>query len=324
MTPCTQSSIRLGLAGMTPDNGHRWSWPAIINGFDPAAMRRCPFEVIFRYLSDQPPGTVSIADAEVTHIWTEDRQESVAIAAATKIAQVCSRPEDLIGNVDGVLIPTDDGDEHVRRAEPFIAAGIPVFIDKPLATNLAGLARFRAWKEEGRPFLSSSAMRYRPELIGFARDPSVVGELRWLSSTTVKSWETYGIHALEAIQVLLGGRFESLSLHPTQWGSVADVRHNTGAVLTIPVMDDAFGSFGLVQVCGLSGHRFFPPGSNYEPFQAQLIEFAEYIRTGAEPFSFEETIELMLVIIAGIRSRDRGGERILLDDLRQELNGLYA
>ena len=39
---------------------------------------------------------------------------------------------------DELLIATDDGNDHVRRARPFVEAGLPVFVDKPMAINLCG------------------------------------------------------------------------------------------------------------------------------------------------------------------------------------------
>ena len=50
-------------------------------------------------------------------------------------------------NVDAVVIATDKGHEHVSRCRPFVEAGLPVFVDKPLVdqapdrnTHLAALS----------------------------------------------------------------------------------------------------------------------------------------------------------------------------------------
>ena len=55
---------------------------------------------------------------------------------------VVDAPEDVIGKVDAVIIATDRGDEHVWRAKPFVEAGLPVFVDKPLADNQDDLQQF--------------------------------------------------------------------------------------------------------------------------------------------------------------------------------------
>ena len=65
-----------------------------------------------------------------------------------------ARPEDVIGEVDAVIIATDKGYEHVERCRPFVEAGLPVFVDKPLADNEEDLRTFVRWVDECRPIMS--------------------------------------------------------------------------------------------------------------------------------------------------------------------------
>ncbi len=94
----------------------------------------------------------------------------------------------MIGQVDAVLIATDDGADHVRRARPFVEANLPVFIDKPMATTLEELRQFIQWERAGARLLSSSGMRYAPELARLDADRTALGELRWMSFVTAKTW----------------------------------------------------------------------------------------------------------------------------------------
>ena len=162
------------MLGMIEGNGHPYSWSAIVNGFDPAAMASCPYPAILDYLGKQRLETVNIPGAAVTHIWTDDPQDAPQVAAASLIPHVVGKPEDVIGQVDAAIIATDDGDDHVRRVKPFIEAGLPVFVDKPMATNVADLRQFIRWHEAGATILSTSGMRYSPEMQlseRAARDP---------------------------------------------------------------------------------------------------------------------------------------------------------
>ena len=90
-----------------------------------------------------------------------------AVAAAALIPNVVAQPEDVIGKVDAVLIATDDGFDHVRRARPFVEAGLPVFIDKPLALTVEDLRTFAQWEKAGARLLSSSGLRYAPEIVPY-------------------------------------------------------------------------------------------------------------------------------------------------------------
>jgi predicted dehydrogenase len=56
---------------------------------------------------------------------------------------------------------------------------------------------------------------------------------------------------------------------------------------------------------------------SFYSFKAQLKSFADYVRTGERPFPFEETIELMKIIIAGIRSREEGGREVMLAEIKE-------
>src|SRR4051812_2572608 len=138
--------LRLAVLGMVDGNGHPYSWSAIINGrFDPAVMKDCGFPVIPQYLGAQPPENLGIAGAKVTHVWCEDLDRAKHIAKACFIENTPTDPRDVIGQVDAVIIPTDKGEEHLERARPFIAAGLPIFIDKPLTTDAGHLKQFAEW-----------------------------------------------------------------------------------------------------------------------------------------------------------------------------------
>lgn len=311
--------LRLAMLGMIEGNGHPYSWSAIINGYDPAEMARCPYPVIPVYLGKQPLESVRIPGARVTHIWTDDPADAPGVAAASKIEHVVKRPEEVIGHVDAVVIATDDGDGHVARTRPFVEAGLPVFVDKPLATNLADLNQFVRWHADGRAILSTSGLRYAPEMHAVAQQRDMLGELRWVTSLTCKTWERYGIHALEAVYPLVGPGFTHVRTHPMPGSDVVHLSHSSGAQLTIAAIHDAAGSFGTVHVYGTKGQLPLRLTDTYTAFREQLLAFIEFVRTGRRPFPFEQTVELMAILIAGIRSGEQSGRAVALDEVFSEL-----
>ncbi len=198
------SPIRLAMLGMVDGNGHPYSWSAMFNGYDRDAMADCPYATIPEYLGKQPPATLRIPDTQVTHIWTDDPADARHVATCSLIPNVVADATDVIGQVDAVIVATDKGHEHVDRCRPFVEAGLPVFVDKPLVDNAEDLAIFRDWVRDGRPIMSSSAMRYSKEFMPYRISTANLGELRFVSITTPKTWERYGIHALEAMYPVLG------------------------------------------------------------------------------------------------------------------------
>lgn len=70
-------------------------------------------------------------DIRVVAIYGEDDQ------ASKKIHEECGveimNPEEMLGKVDAVMVTSRNGMLHSGYARPFIEAGIPAFIDKPIA-----------------------------------------------------------------------------------------------------------------------------------------------------------------------------------------------
>ena len=303
------------MLGMVDGNGHPYSWSAIFNGYNPDEMIKCPYASIPDYLGKQPKDSLQIPNARVTHIWTDDPRDGELVSKASRIPHVASRPEDVIGKVDAVIVATDKGEEHVDRCLPFIQAGLPVFVDKPLVIDEEGLRTFRAWHDQGRPFLSSSSMRYSKEFLPYRLSTHDLGLIRFVSITTPKSWERYGIHALEAIYPILGPGFLSCRNSGTSRRNVVHLKHRLGADTVIVASNDMYGSFGCLQLCGTEGNAQLTSKDTFYAFKRQLESFVQYLRTGALPFPFSETEEMMKILIAGVRSRQQNGREILLEEI---------
>src|SRR6478672_8260070 len=99
--------------------------------------------------------------------------EYVGALTATGV-ELVKRPEELIGRVDAVLIESNEGGVHRARATPFLAAGLPVFIDKPLAATAEDArALVDLAAQHGVPLLSASSLRFTPEIAAARNDPAV-------------------------------------------------------------------------------------------------------------------------------------------------------
>ena len=315
-----EKELRLAMLGMIEGNGHPYSWSAIVNGYDPVEMAKCPYPSIPNYLGGQPLASVRIPGARVTHIWTDDPADAPRVAKASLIEHVVAKPEDVIGQVDAVIISTDDGDDHMRRARPFIEAGLPVFVDKPLATNVADLDQFLCWHLEGKTILSTSGMRYAPEMRQITGRREQLGDLRWLTSFTCKTWERYGIHALEAVYPVIGPGFLSAQTNHQSGSDIVHLAHRSGVLVTLAAIHDAYGSFGAVHAYGTKGDLALKLTDTYSAFRAQLVAFIALLRTGTHPLPFSQTIELMAILIAGIRSRAEGGRAVMLREIYDQLH----
>ena len=311
------NEIKLGIAGMVEENGHPYSWAAIFNGFDPREMAKSDYPMIFNYLSAEPKASFGIEGVRVTHVWCDQRKDAEHLARASLIPNVVERPEDLIGQVDAVLIPTDKGWEHVERAKPFIEADLPLFIDKPLADREDDLQQFIDWQSQGHAILSTAMMRYCKEFAHCQARMYELGELRLIILTIAKSWERYGIHALEGVYRFLSpGGWLSVANTGDEKANIVHIRHESGVDVLIPAVDDMFGGFGCLSLYGTQGssRARFTDASRFYSFKGQLMDFVNYLRTGRSPIPFKHIVELVKIVIAGIRSREEGGRIVLLSE----------
>jgi len=312
-----REEIRLAMLGMVDGNGHPYSWSAIFNGYDRQAMASCPYPSIPQYLGTQDPAALRIPGARVTHVWCDDRTDAENVARASLVPNVCERAADVIGEVDAVIVATDKGHEHVERCRPFVEAGLPVFVDKPLLDNEPDLQVFHAWVQGGRPILSTSAMRYAREFVEARRRLPEVGELRCLSISTPKSWERYGIHAAEAMYPVVGPGFISARNTGSVERNIVHLKHRRGADVVVIAIADMYGAFGRMSVMGTKGAFETAFADTFYAFKTQLEAFISYLRTGVRPVPWEETVELMKIIIAGTRSREQGGREVPLDEISE-------
>lgn len=195
--------LRLGVIGLSPGNGHPYSWAAIFNGYDEEAMAACGFPAIPAYLARQEFPRDAIAAARVTHVWAQDRALAEHIARASRIERVVDRFTDLIGEIDGVLLARDDAERHYEFAKPFLDAGLPIYIDKPMALSTSDAQRmFDAQRHAGQIF-SCSALRYAQELRLSPAQQEAIGPIRHIHATVPKDWDRYAVHIVEPLLVMM-------------------------------------------------------------------------------------------------------------------------
>lgn len=316
MFPLGNKELKIGILGMTEGNGHPYSWSAMFNGYTKEYMDLCEFPVIPQYLYKQPPHTIGIPGAKITHICCTgyaEREMAEKMAKASNIPYVVDDPTEMIGQVDAVICATDIGAEHVERCKPFFDAGIPMFIDKPLVDNEEDLRTFIQWRKEGKNFISSSCLRYCKEMEIYYENHYELGKLMYICKPMPKKYETYGIHALECIYPLLGPGFISAQNTGTYEQTMVHLKHESGCYVDIPM---GIGMAGAgTTIIGSKESRYITTGDSYYAFKKQLDLFVEWLRTGKEPVPFEHTVELMKLVIAGLRSREEGGREVFLSEI---------
>lgn len=292
--------IKLGVIGMSEGNGHPYSWSAIFNGYNPEIMKDCPFPAIPEYLSKQNFPEDSLGEVgEVTHIWTQDGAGSEHIAKASRIEHVVDKMQDIIGKVDAVLLARDDAENHYKMALPFLEAGLPIFIDKPLALSEEEANKIFAAQKYGDQIFTCSSLRYAQELQLTDNDLENIGVIYHVEASVPKTWDTYAVHLIEPMISQLPQRGllkkvipldkNDIKMCMLEWENISAYIKVTGNI-SCPLKIEYFGSKGnLIKT-------FF---DLYNCFKNSLKSFIKVIHKQEKNIPRSETMEIIRIIENG-------------------------
>lgn len=292
--------LRLGVIGLSPGNGHPYSWAAIFNGYDPVAMESCGFPVIPRYLEQRRFPADQIDGAKVTHVWAQEPALARHIAAAARINVVVDRYEDMLGHVDAVLLARDDAERHVEFAMPFLEAGVPIYVDKPLAlTRVEARLLFAAQKYSGQLF-TCSALRYAQEFQLGEDDRAAIGEIRQVHAITPKDWDRYAVHVIEPALLLVGESRRILQTHSWREGgsTMLSVSLAGGRQLLVSALGSVAAPLAL-RVIGDKGWKDLVFRDSFTAFRSALQAFVDSVRARSPAISEHFVMDVVELIEAG-------------------------
>lgn len=304
--------IDLGLIGVSEGNGHPYSFSAIVNGYDDDGLAASGWDVIYDYVREKHSSDIGINGAQFTHVWSQDDAETERLRAASNIPHAPDEFTDMVDAVDAVVIARDDHGTHADFARPFLEAGVPTFVDKPLSLDTEELAWMRPHLESGL-LMSCSGMRYARELDTPRANLDDYGWLKLVRGTVIKDWDRYSVHMLDAIFTVVDA--DPVSVRPADAPhESAAIETETGPLVQIDALGDAAMTFD-VEFYGTEQVTRHPLRDNFHAFRRLLSEFVEQVRTGEPAIPPTETLERMCVAIAGRRALDTGA-RVALDSIK--------
>ena len=295
--------IRIGIIGL--DTGHAPSFTKSINKED-AAEAFHGFRVVAAYPKGSPDIESSVS--RVPKYIEQVKEYGVEIVDSI---------DDLITKVDAVLLETNDGRPHLEQVIPVLKAGIPVFVDKPVAGSLSdALAIFQAAAHYKTPLFSSSSLRYSDGAQAIRNGSA--GDIIGCDAYSPCSLEVthpdlfwYGIHGVETLFTVMGPGCESVvrvtsadtDVVVGQWsgGRIGTFRGSRSGARGYG--GTAFGTKGIVQI-GKSG--------GYDPL---LIEVVKFFRTGKSPVAAQETLEIYAFMEAADESKRQQGKPVSIESV---------
>jgi predicted dehydrogenase len=303
--------IKLGIIGLSEGNGHPYSFSAIINGYDPVAMKASGWTGIFEYLEAKDTSDFLLNMAEVTHVWTQCEEESLKISKACKIPNICNKIEDMLGKVDAVIIARDDYEKHFAMAKPFLESGMKVFVDKPLSLNKEELQFFKPYLESGS-LMSCSGLRYARELDNVRIWLKTEENLKLVRASVVLSWEKYGIHMLDALFGMIDFNVKSVIGTKSKHTSVL-LKMTSGTIVHIDALGSTVKTFEM-SFWSDTQRESIEISDNFTAFKRAMYHFIKMIETGKPQIEPLLTISIMKVLIAANLSIEKNRE-VFLDEI---------
>lgn len=294
------TQLRLGILGQSDGNGHPYSWAAIFNGYDSEAMKSCPFPVIMEYLGRQKFPDDAIADAIVTHVWTQDHELSKHIAAASRISLIVNRYEEMIGHVDAILLARDDAENHYEMSLPFLEAGLPIYIDKPLAYTRLDAERIYSRQQYDGQVFTCSALTYADELTLTDSDRRQIGKIKTIDAVVMKDWNRYGVHIIEPVLQLIGDQGDLARITAVSHTGVhtVEIIWESGLLTRFSAMGTTATQISI-NVIGERSTKRLTFTNTFAAFKGALQAFVAVVRKQAQTPPKESVMRVIQIIEAG-------------------------
>jgi len=204
---------------------------------------------------------------------------------------------------DAVLLARDDAENHLQYAQPFLEAGIPVYIDKPLAlTRKDGeiLMGLESW--EGQIF-SCSALYFADELkCSLGELKRQVGKLQNVVARTPKSWEKYAVHIVEPIIRTIGHEFLLVECKRLINGKSTHVSFCTDTGLMVQLLATGWANTGImIDYIGDKGTVTKTFRDAFPAFKSALESFIDQVRTKEIQIPRAHTRKVVGILELGMR-----------------------
>ena len=288
------ADLRLGMIGT--DTSHATEFTKILNdSSSPLHVPGARVVAAFKGGSKEMPESYKRVDKFADTLRTKYNVEFVP-----DIQSLC-------GKVDGILLESVDGRQHLEQVKQAANCHKPLWIDKPLASTLADAKAIQSiLQQAGVPWFSASSVRFMPAVIDL-KSPDATNAIAWgpgpLGSGGLDlSW--YAIHAVELLYTLMGEGCEEVSRIHTENSDVVVGRWRDGRVGEVRAIRPDSG-YGAIVFKKKGAPATLPDmEDSYKPLVEQIVKF---FNTRTPPVSNGETIETFEFMDASQRSMASNG-----------------
>jgi predicted dehydrogenase len=266
--------------------------------------------------SDHAEDALRLFNRDVRHpgfavagLWGSDAGRTRDLAAKYGLSEVAAGPDGLLGKVEAVIVGARHGGLHLAHALPYLEAGVPMFVDKPLACSVVDAERMLdAAAKSGTPVLSASALRWQPDTLTLKRHAEALGQVERIVVTGSFYPKSeyggsvfYAVHSVELALELAGAMIEDVVVElvtasaMTITGRVAATRVEMQMIRPAEGEGTSF-SAELISAKGQVGGSITLPKDYMAPV---FDRFVAMLKSGVSPMSREELLAPVRVLELG-------------------------
>ena len=230
--------------------------------------------------------------------------------------------EEMVDKVDVGFIQSCNWEKHLDQALPFIKAGKPVFIDKPIVGNVKDAARLKELVKNGAKIIGSSSARYADEIQAFLKKPvSERGEILSVFGTCGVDEFNYSIHIAEILSELAGANaveMQFLGESKTVDGKKTEsysIKYENGVMASYQTCIGAWRPFHLTVMTTTGSYQIVIDSSKI--YASLLREIYKNLTGKANNIKDVDTlINSCLIMMCGKKSRDElNGTKVKIEQL---------
>ena len=294
--------IKLGIIGFSKNNGHPYSFSAIINGYNRKYFKKVGYKFILDYLEKQNKKNFLNKNLKISKVWSKNYNQTKLLARACKINTIAKNYRELAQDVKGIIIAKDDWQNNRTIAKFFLDKKIPVFIDKPLTLKNKDLNFYKKFYDK-KLLMSCSGLRFSNQIDDIINKIKVNGKPNLIIGNISNDIEKYSVHLLEVIQKLGYLKVKSIRKVDTNYETYfIKLENNINFLLNCCGKNIRINEMNFF--CK-KGHFKIDFNDNFNAFKNTLIAFADLIKEKKQTIKFNDTQAIIKTIIKIMKIRDK-------------------
>ncbi|MBE7015043.1 MAG: Gfo/Idh/MocA family oxidoreductase [Ruminococcaceae bacterium] len=245
----------------------------------------------------------------------DDPNHTKEVAEKGEIPFIANNPEEFMGKVDAVMVVYRRGSLHVPHILPFIEAGYPVWIDKPVCESIEDIELLRKAVEKNNTLITGgSTLKYNYEILTL-KDKVESGRIGNVSGGCINfpgDLESeyggiffYGSHLIEMMLSVFGYDVKSVTaktIAPKNSMVIASYEDKMVTLAFNNLCSSYYVTvYGDKKVCSQEVDISFI-------YKLGFAKFVEMLKTNKMPLSFDDLVKPVYILNAIQKSLDEDRE----------------